>query len=139
VSIAKSRAEDDGGRSPERFFLPGRANPVILDQRGPVVWLAARVRDEAHRFAITYHRKRRGTTIRQTALTGISGVGPARAKGLLKHFGSVKKLRAATVEELAAAPGVGLALAQQIWVEMHAGEERAGVVAAPAEPQPDSA
>lgn len=117
VSIAKSRDQEHGNRSPERFFLPGRSNPIILDQKGPVVWLAARVRDEAHRFAITFHRKKRGETVRKSALTSIPGVGPARAKGLLKHFGSVKKLRSATLEELLAVPGLGPALAREI----HAG------------------
>jgi excinuclease ABC subunit C len=119
VSIAKSRLQEHSTRSPERFFLPGRSNPVILDQKGPVVWLAARVRDEAHRFAITFHRKKRGTAMRESVLTGIPGVGPARAKGLLKHFGSVKALRAATLEELTAVPRLGAGLAQEIFAAMN--------------------
>lgn len=120
VSIAKSRDQDSGGRSPERFFLPGRSNPVILDQKGPVVWLAAQVRDEAHRFAITYHRKKRGKTMRETTLVNLPGVGPARAKSLLKRFGSVKKLREASLEELAAVPGLGDKLAAEIHAALRA-------------------
>jgi excinuclease ABC subunit C len=120
VSIAKSRDQDSGGRSPERFFLPGRSNPVILDQKGPVVWLAAQVRDEAHRFAITYHRKKRGKTMRETALVNLLGVGPARAKSLLKRFGSVKKLREASLEDLAAVPGLGDKLAAEIHAALRA-------------------
>lgn len=120
VSIAKSREQEHGTRSPERFFLPGRSNPIILDQKGPVVWLAAQIRDEAHRFAITYHRKKRGKTMRESALIGVPGVGPARAKALLKHFGSVKKMREASLEELVAVPGLGPGLARELHTALHA-------------------
>ena len=113
VGIAKSRAEDEG-RSPERFFIPGRMNPIILPQHSAVVRLMAHIRDEAHRFAITYHRKKRGKATLKTSLTSIPGVGPARAKALLKHFGSVAKVKAASVEEIAAVPGIGEELARAI-------------------------
>jgi len=114
VSIAKSRSQEEGSRSPERFFLPGRSNPVILNQSGPVVKLAARLRDEAHRFAITYHRKKRGTAARGSKLTEIPGIGPTRAKTLLKHFGSVKRIKEASASELAEAPGISTKRAEEI-------------------------
>ena len=114
ASIAKSRTQEEGGASPERFFLPGRMNPIIPRQDGPVVQLLARIRDEAHRFAITYHRKRRSKATLRTALTDIPGLGPARAKRLLNNFGSVVKIREATVAELAATPGIPRDLAEVI-------------------------
>jgi excinuclease ABC subunit C len=114
AAIAKARAEEGGSHSPERFFIPGRANPIVLPQTGPVVQLLARIRDEAHRFAITYHRKKRAAATLRTTLTGIPGVGPARARALLNALGSVARIRSATFEELAAVPGVSDKLAQSI-------------------------
>lgn len=113
VGLAKARTEE-GARSPERFFLPGRSNPIILPQSGPVVQLAARIRDEAHRFAITLHRKQRGKATLRTALTDIPGVGPKRARALLNHFGSVARIREAGVEEIAQAPGFTEKLAREV-------------------------
>ncbi|MFA6243167.1 MAG: helix-hairpin-helix domain-containing protein, partial [Candidatus Hydrogenedentales bacterium] len=114
AGIAKSRALEEGGHSPERFFLPGRANPVILPQNSPVVLYLARIRDEAHRFAITYHRKRRGKSTLATLLTNIPGVGPKRAKLLLTRVGSLAKVQSTSVEEIAALPGFNTKLAESI-------------------------
>lgn len=114
ASIAKSRAEE-ATRSPERFFVPGRMNPIILPQSGVVVHLLARVRDEAHRFAVTFHRKRRGGSTIGTVLTGIPGVGAKRAKALLNHFGSVARIRAATVGDIAGVPGFNPKLAEAVF------------------------
>lgn len=114
VSIAKSRHLGDSERSPERFFVPGRMNPIILPQNSPVVHLLARIRDEAHRFAVTYHRKKRSRAALRTPLTSIAGVGPKRARILLNHFGSIAKVRAASIEEIAALPGFTPALAESI-------------------------
>jgi excinuclease ABC subunit C len=72
------------------------------------------VRDEAHRFAITYHRQKRGKAATSSALDDVPGLGPARRAALLKHFGSVRKLKAARVEEIAAVPGIGPRLAATI-------------------------
>lgn len=119
ASIAKSRLED-GKHSPERFFVPGRANPIILPQNGAVVQHMARIRDEAHRFAITHNRKRRSKATLRTSLTGIEGVGPTRARVLLKHFGSVAKTREAGVEELAEVPGISQTLAEVIHAALNA-------------------
>lgn len=101
-------------RSEERFFLPGRKNPVLLRQGSPALFMLERLRDEAHRFAITYHRKVRGREALRSALEEIPGVGPARRRALLKHFGSLRKIREATPEELAAAPGVPESVAREI-------------------------
>ncbi len=114
ASIAKSRVQESGGHSPERFFRPGRANPIILPQNSPVVLLLARVRDEAHRFAITYHReKRRRGTIR-TSLTDVPGVGPTIARRLLNKFGSIARIRGLSAAELAEVPGISAGLAERI-------------------------
>lgn len=122
VSIAKSRAEGDT-RSPERFFIPGRSNPIILPQNDPVVLLMSRIRDEAHRFAITYHRKRRQKSAIRTALTDIPGVGPKRAAALLNKLGSVAKIHSASVAEIAALPGFDDRLAQTIKGHLSANAE----------------
>jgi excinuclease ABC subunit C len=119
ASIAKARTQEEGGRSPERFFLPGRTNPIILPQNGPVVKLAARIRDEAHRFAITFHRKKRAAATRGSKLTEIAGIGPTRAKALLKHFGSMKAVKEATPEALAATPGISRKTAEELHDALH--------------------
>jgi excinuclease ABC subunit C len=125
VGIAKSRALGEGSHSPERFFLPGRKDPIILQQNSPVVLFLARIRDEAHRFAITYHRKRRSKKTLSTTLTSIPGVGPRRARILLTTLGSLTKVRSATVEEIAAVPGFSHALAAV--VKEHLGPSSGGV------------
>ena len=114
VSIAKSRLEERGGRSPERFFLPGRSNPVILAQNAPVVHLMARIRDEAHRFAITYHRSRRTKGTIRSTLTDIPGVGPKLARKLLTRIGSIAKIRGLSASEIADVPGISNRLARAI-------------------------
>jgi excinuclease ABC subunit C len=87
---------------------------VILPRTSEALYLLQRVRDEAHRTAIGFHRKRRGARATTSALDGIPGLGPARAKALLKHFGSVRRLTVATEEELAEVPGIGPVLAATI-------------------------
>ncbi|MCP4643682.1 MAG: excinuclease ABC subunit UvrC [bacterium] len=124
VSIAKARAESEGARSMERFFLPGRSNPVILRQDSPVVLLMARIRDEAHRFAITYHRKRRQTAAMRSTLLDIPGVGDQRAKALLRTLGSMKRIRSAPVDAIASVPGVTRKLAQRIKDHLGATERK---------------
>lgn len=114
VGIAKSRANEEGGHSPERFFLPGQKNPIVLPQHSPVVHLLARIRDEAHRFAITYHKKRRAKSTLATALTEIPGVGERRARILLRELGSLAQIRCATVEALAGLPGFNRKLAETV-------------------------
>ncbi len=119
IGLAKDRVER-APRSPtirhseERVFLPGRKNPVFLRRHSNALFLLQRVRDEAHRFAITYHRKLRRREQLRSLLDGIPGVGPIRRRRLLRHFGSVRAMREASVEELSQVPGVSRALAEQI-------------------------
>ncbi len=114
ISIAKSRAQESGGASPERFFVPGRSNPIVLKQDSALVHLMARIRDEAHRFAITYHRKRRLKAAFKSPLTDVPGVGPKKARLLLNNFGSLAKIREASVEQIAELPGFNEALAKAV-------------------------
>ena len=95
----------------EEIWVPDRPEPVRLSRKDPALQLIQRVRDEAHRFAITKHRQRRGKRMRETGLTEIPGVGPARARLLLRRFGSVKGLRGADPTEIAAAVGPSTARA----------------------------
>jgi excinuclease ABC subunit C len=98
----------------EEVWLPGEEYPVILPRSSEGLYLLQRVRDEAHRFAIAYHRQKRGKAATTSALDDVPGLGPARRKTLLKHFGSVRKLSAASIEEIAAVPGIGSRLAATI-------------------------
>jgi excinuclease ABC subunit C len=98
----------------EEVWLPGEAYPAILPRASEGLYLLQRVRDEAHRFAITYHREKRSKSMTTSALDGIAGLGETRRKALLTHFGSVRKLRAAGVEELQAVPGIGRQTAESI-------------------------
>jgi len=130
VGIAKSRvfANVRGKaveRSEERFFLPERKNPVVLRQGSPALFLLERLRDEAHRFAITHHRKLRGKRALHSVLEEIPGVGPARRRLLLRHFGSLKKLRAASLAELQDVPGLPAPLAATIHASLQSDGTRA--------------
>jgi excinuclease ABC subunit C len=91
----------------EEVWLPGEDYPVILQRSSEGLYLLQRVRDEAHRFAITAHRKKRSKGMTVSALDSVPGLGPARSAALLKHFGSLKRLKAASVEEIASVPGMG--------------------------------
>jgi excinuclease ABC subunit C len=121
---AAQRALDDAGitgitlcgiaKRLEEIWLPGSDFPVILPRNSDALFLFQRIRDEAHRFAITYQRQRRSSDI-TSMLTDIPGLGPSRVKSLLKHFGSVTRLRAAEREAIAEVPGLGATLATQIY------------------------
>jgi excinuclease ABC subunit C len=91
----------------EEVWLPGQPDPVILGRTSQALYLLQRVRDEAHRFAISYHRQRRSRSMVDSALDAVPGLGGVRRTALIKRFGSLKRLRAATVDELAAVPGIG--------------------------------
>ena len=105
----------------EEVWLPDEADPVILPRTSEALYLLQRVRDEAHRTAIALHRKRRGKRATVSTLDAVPGLGPAKSKALLRHFGSVRAVRAASEDELADAPGIGPALARSIRVTLHAG------------------
>jgi excinuclease ABC subunit C len=107
IGLAKARSGEEGSaREFERVFLPGVEEPVILDPTSATTHLVARARDEAHRFAIAYHRKLREKRAVRSELDDIPGIGETRKKALLRHFGSVAKVRQATVDELASMKGM---------------------------------
>jgi excinuclease ABC subunit C len=123
ASIAKARREKVAGketlRSQERFFRPGVLAPILFPPGSAALHMLQRLRDEAHRFAITYHRQKRKARLLASQLEAIPGVGPKTRLALLRYFGSLRQLRAATMEELAAAPGIGAKSAQRIYEGLH--------------------
>jgi excinuclease ABC subunit C len=124
AGIAKSRIKANVRgriveRSEERFFLPGRKNPVTLRRGSAALFLLERLRDEAHRFAITHHRKVRSKAQLQSSLSDVKGVGPKRERALLKHFGSLKKIKVAGLVDLQAMPGLPASIAEQIYQHFH--------------------
>jgi excinuclease ABC subunit C len=110
----------------EEVWLPGQEYPVILSRSSQGLFLLQRVRDEAHRFAITYHRAKRGKAATVSVLDDVPGLGPARRAALLKAFGSVKVLSAASPEEVAAVPGIGPKLAETVLAALRAGQQGTG-------------
>ena len=103
----------------EEVWLPGQSFPVILPRTSEGLYLLQRVRDEAHRFAITFHRERRSKAMTTSVLDGIPGLGDGRRKALLRHFGSVKKLKEASIDQIREVPGIGTVLADTIAVHLH--------------------
>ncbi|MGC5542305.1 excinuclease ABC subunit UvrC [Streptomyces griseus] len=98
----------------EEVWLPGDDDPVVLPRSSEGLYLLQRVRDEAHRFAITYQRAKRAKRIRSSPLDDVSGLGETRKQALIKHFGSVKKLRQATIDEICEVPGIGRRTAESV-------------------------
>jgi excinuclease ABC subunit C len=98
----------------EEVWVPGDPDPIILPRTSEALYLLQRVRDEAHRFAITYHRQKRSKTMVESALDGVPGLGETRRKALMQQFGSLKRLRAATAEEVAQVPGIGPRTAEAV-------------------------
>ncbi|MDR7087013.1 excinuclease ABC subunit C [Aeromicrobium panaciterrae] len=111
----------------EEVWMPNDPDPVIMPRTSEGLYLLQRIRDEAHRFAITHHRARRSKSMIDSVLDPVSGLGPTRRKALLKTFGSVKKLRQASAEEIATVPGIGPATAQSIVEALAAGESSPAV------------
>ena len=107
----------------EEVWLPGEEAPAILPRASEALYLLQRIRDEAHRFAITYHRQKRSTRMTSSALDAVPGLGETRRTALLKHFGSVRKLRAATVEEITEVPGVGRRTAESVLAALNDGDD----------------
>lgn len=110
VSLAKEE---------ELLFREGEREPVALPRDSPALHLVQHLRDEAHRFAITYHRDLRQKRVRSSLLDEVPGIGPRRKRALLRRFGSLAGLREAGVDELAAVPGIGRALAETLWQALH--------------------
>jgi excinuclease ABC subunit C len=120
VSLAKSRVEgamteETIRKSNERVFLPGRRNPVVLRQNSAALLLLTALRDEAHRFAIEYHRKLRGKEGIASGIEQVPGIGSKRRTALLRHFGSLQRLKGAEVEEIAAVDGMNRAAAESVF------------------------
>jgi excinuclease ABC subunit C len=124
VSLAKSRTAREAEsaiitRSDERVFLPGRKNPVVLRQNSAPLLLLAAIRDEAHRFAIEYHRTLRGKAGVTSGIEQIPGIGAKRRTALLKHFGSLQRLKEASVEEMAGVEGMNPTIAATVFAGLH--------------------
>jgi excinuclease ABC subunit C len=111
----------------EEVWLPDSDEPVILPRSSEGLYLLQRLRDEAHRFAITHHRSRRSKSMVESLLDQVPGLGDVRRKALMTHFGSLKKLRAASVEEIAAVPGFGTKTALAIKQQLQAAPQRESV------------
>jgi excinuclease ABC subunit C len=112
AGIAKKDTEKE--ETEDKIYLPNRANPVNLGADGRLLLMLQQIRDEAHRFAVTFQRKQRARKMVKSALDEVAGVGPKRKNMLMKHFGSFKKIRAATVDELSGLPGITKSLAKAI-------------------------
>jgi excinuclease ABC subunit C len=103
----------------EEVFVPGRSDPIVLPEHSPGLHLLQRIRDEAHRFAVTFHRQRRDSAARGSMFDQLEGVGPVRRRALLQHFGSAERIAAASQEELAGVPGVPAKTARRIYEQLH--------------------
>jgi excinuclease ABC subunit C len=103
----------------EEVYVPGRPDPIVLASGSPGLQLLQRVRDEAHRFAVGFHRQRRDARARESILDALPGVGPARRRALLRHFGSTERLLAASAEELEGVPGVPARTGRRIYAALH--------------------
>jgi len=111
IGLAKER---------EEIFLPGLPQPLVLPANSQALYLLQRLRDEAHRFAVTYHRKLRAKSQTKSVLDDLPGVGPARKRALLRVFGSARQMRSASIDELASVPGISRALAEKIYAGLNA-------------------
>src|SRR4051812_35001219 len=133
LGVAEKVLADDGLDIPviglakrlEEVYLPGQPEPLRIPRSSEALFVLQHLRDEAHRFAITYHRAKRGKRALASPLDEVPGVGPARKKALLRRFGSLTRLRAATEEEVAATPGIGPELARTVVEHLHGAGTRA--------------
>ena len=127
LSVAERVLADQGLSIPaiglakrlEEVYLPGQPEPLVIPRGSEALFVLQHIRDEAHRFAITYHRAKRGKRALRSALDDIPGVGEVRKKALLRRFGSVARMRTASEDELAATPGVGPGLARTVYERLH--------------------
>ena len=103
----------------EEVYLPGRADPVVLDRHDPGLQLLQRIRDEAHRFALSHHRRRRDAQAFESIFDTLQGVGPARRRAILRHFGSADRFLGASQEELEGVPGLPAKTARAVYAQLH--------------------
>ncbi|MBL7685959.1 MAG: excinuclease ABC subunit UvrC, partial [Deltaproteobacteria bacterium] len=126
-NIAPIKRRHDGvsavPKNPERIFVPGRKNPIILNERSPELHVLVRVRDEAHRFGITFHRSLRNQKNFSSELDKIEGLGPVRKRILLKKFGSLKRLKEASIDEILQMSTLSKKLAQRIYDQLRATDD----------------
>ena len=106
----------------EEVFVPGRSEPIRIPRQSEALYLLQRLRDESHRFAITYHRQLRNKRMTKSVLDDIPGLGPARKARLVKELGSVKAVKAATEEELVQLSWLPDAVAKQVWHHLHSSQ-----------------
>jgi excinuclease ABC subunit C len=111
----------------EEVWVPGEPDPVILPRNSEGLYLLQRVRDEAHRFAIAYHRSKRSKRMTASALDSVRGLGETRRRALVTHFGSLARLRQASVEEITAVPGIGAATAAAVLEALRGPTDSAGL------------
>ncbi|MGH2786632.1 MAG: excinuclease ABC subunit UvrC [Actinomycetota bacterium] len=121
----------------EEVFVPGRADPIRIPRTSEALYLLQQIRDEAHRFAITFHRLKRAKRMTASVLDGIPGLGPARRKKLMRIFGSVKRMREALIEDIAAVPGLPRSVAEAVFRALHGGEVHADRLTRDAGPDDD--
>lgn len=127
ISLAKSRVNSEAGgyaektvlRSKERIFLPHRKDPIELDEAKPLFRLLTRIRDEAHRFAITYHRSRRAKDFKLSVLDEVRGIGPVIKRRLLQIYGSIERMEKADVSELRSIKGIREEVAKELYEKLH--------------------
>jgi excinuclease ABC subunit C len=105
----------------EEVYVPGQAEPIRIRRDAEALYLLQQIRDEAHRFAITYHRSIRSKSMLDSVLDEVSGIGPTRKKALLKRFGSLTRLRNASEDEMAAV--IPAAVASQLYAALHGGDD----------------
>ena len=123
-------------KSDEEVFVPWDDTPVVLPSGSASLYLIKQVRDESHRFAITFHRELRTRAQSASVLDDVEGVGPKRKKAIMRHFGSMRRLRAASVEEIASVKGVPESVAKDVWRTLRAWEEEASEVSSKADHRP---
>ena len=116
-------------KSDEEVFVPWDETPVVLPSGSASLYLIKQVRDESHRFAITFHRELRDKAMTVSVLDEVEGVGPKRRKAIMRQFGSMKRLRAASVDQIAAVPGVPRAVAEAVWQALRAWDQEGREVA----------
>ena len=118
MGVAKGRGRKSGR---ERLYLSGRRSPVVLDPTSMALHVVQQMRDEAHRFAISGHRAKRGRVRTTSPLEGIPGVGAIRRRALLRHFGGLRQVRSAGIDDLLRVSGISRPIAQRVYDYLHQG------------------
>jgi excinuclease ABC subunit C len=121
ISIAKEKEEEG-----EKLYTPGRKNPILLTPHNPILLYLMRIRDESHRYGVSFHRKLRNQSTLSSELDAISGIGPRKKQQLLKTLGSLTRIKQAPEEKLVQVPGIGPELAREIHRYFHQDVSRTG-------------